>query len=66
MCVGVCVLVCMSLYTNYSLLHIHLGFRISPILDVGTLGVIGSGGCWRVAGSLFGIVEPIVLLVGAR
>lgn len=64
--VGVCVLVCMSLYTNYSPLHIHLGVRISPISDVGALGMIGGGDRWRVATSLFGVVKAIVVLVRAR
>lgn len=43
-----------------------MGWRISPISDVGALGVIGRGGCWRVATSLFGEVETIVVLVGER
>lgn len=56
----------MSLYTNYSPLYVHLEVTISPISDVGALGVIDRGGCWRVATSLFGVVETIVVLVGAR
>lgn len=61
-----CVLMWMSLYTNYSPLHIHSEVRISPISDVGALGMIGGGNCWRVARSLFGVVKAIVVLVGAR
>lgn len=64
LCVCTCVLECvpviMSLYTNYSPLQ-----NLSPTLDVGALGVIGGGGCWRVASSLFGVIETIVVLIGA-
>ena len=64
-CVLERVIVCMSLYTNYSPLRIHMGVRIAPTSDVGALGMIGGGSCWWVAASLFGIVETIVVLVGA-
>lgn len=63
-CDCTCVLVYMSLYTNYSPLYIRSA--VSPLSDVGALGVIGGGCCWRVAASLFGVVETIVVLVGAR
>lgn len=66
----VCVLWCRLLYVSiYKLTTVskaRVGFRISPISDVGTFGVIGGGGGWHVATSLFGIVEAVVVLVGVR
>lgn len=62
-CLSACACVYLSLYTYYSPLHIHLGFRISPMSDMGTLCVIGRGGGWWVVTSLFGVVEAVVVLV---
>lgn len=54
------VVVCMSSCTGYSSAHV-----CSRSLDVGALGVIGGGGCWRVPTPLCGVVVSIVVLVGA-
>lgn len=64
--VCICGFLCICLYiqTKYSLLYIHVRFRISHILDVGALGMIDGGGSWLVASSLFGVVEAVVVLVG--
>lgn len=64
LCVLECVCMCICLYIQTSVPHAFT--REPSISDVGALGVIGGGGCWRVAASLFGIVEAIVVLVGAR
>lgn len=59
--------VCASVYVPiYKLQSPTHPLRISPISDVGALGMISRGGGWRVATSLFGVVETIVVLVGAR
>lgn len=35
------------------------------VSDVGAFGMIGGGGGWQIATSLFGVVKVIVVLVGA-
>lgn len=62
-CAHVCVGVCACVHVFYIQTTVPLQIHSS---DVGAFGVIGGRGCWRVTTALFGVVEAIVVLVGAR
>lgn len=54
---------CVSIYIQ-SATH-PLGIQTCPVSDVGAFGMVGGGGGGRVGPSLFGVVEAVVVLVGA-
>jgi len=60
--VCVCVCVCVCIYTSVQFPTHLLG---GDVLDVGALGVIGGRGGRRVPAALLGVVEAVVVLVGA-
>lgn len=65
-CVGVCASVYVYIQTMAPYTSTWESECAPSLSDVGALGVIGGGDCWRVASSLFGVVETIVVLVGTR